>query len=214
MKTLVSCVFMLLLFSSAAAAQNVDGCNSEAYLVGGGQCFLIVCPQGDGTRFDDPLFCGSYIRIIVRDSAGAGIPGIIRSDYWVQACDDPDQSVCYCNLPDLADSLTNEDGMTTISGAIHGGGCVESFGIYIAVQGISILQSPSCQERQCIDVIIRSPDLNADCAVTLSDLPLFGSAYGSSLGDPNFNPCCDYNNDGQITLSDLAEFGVHYQAIC
>jgi hypothetical protein len=46
-------------------------------------------------------------------------------------------------------------------------------------------------------------DVNVDLTVDLTDLSLFSSAYGSTLGDPNWNPNCDFNNDNTVDLLDL-----------
>ncbi|MEK9149627.1 MAG: dockerin type I domain-containing protein, partial [Candidatus Desantisbacteria bacterium] len=48
-------------------------------------------------------------------------------------------------------------------------------------------------------------DPNGDGQINMSDLQYIADshAYGSQLGDPNYNPACDFNSDGQINLLDL-----------
>ncbi|MEZ5064120.1 MAG: FlgD immunoglobulin-like domain containing protein [bacterium] len=51
-------------------------------------------------------------------------------------------------------------------------------------------------------------DLVADGALDLGDIGEFALANGSSEGDPNYNPCADYDGDGTIGLADLGSFAV------
>ena len=46
-------------------------------------------------------------------------------------------------------------------------------------------------------------DVDGDGDVDLSDLQLLLAAYGTSVGDPGYNPGADADNDGSITLADL-----------
>jgi hypothetical protein len=50
-------------------------------------------------------------------------------------------------------------------------------------------------------------DFNSDGTVDGTDFAAFGNAYGSSTGDPNFDPQADFNGDGTIDGIDFAEFG-------
>ena len=47
-------------------------------------------------------------------------------------------------------------------------------------------------------------DVDADGDTDLADLAALLAAYGSSIGDPNYDPAADFNDDGKIDLSDLA----------
>lgn len=46
-------------------------------------------------------------------------------------------------------------------------------------------------------------DVNGDNAVTVADFVALRAAFGSSVGDPNYNPNADLNGDGAITISDF-----------
>jgi hypothetical protein len=204
---------LLLVFATSAFAGDVDDCQSDCYL-STSPLRVSICPAGDFEFIRDGAGTGTdYIRVIVRNSGGVGIPGIPWSDYWLDACD-PAQALCLCCSPIAADSLTNDSGETTISGRIAGGGCVLTDGVYIAVQGKIILTFPACVDPTCLDMIIVSPDLNADCVVNLSDLGIFGLSYNKCLGAPGYNPCCDYQDDDCCNLSDFAYIGEHYQHEC
>ena len=112
--------------------------------------------------------------------------------------------------PIIADAVTEVSGYTTISGTIAGGGCVLSDGVYLKVQNHTILEKPACTDPICLDIVIVSVDLNYDCDVNLSDFAQFGLSYNKNLGDPGYDPCCDYNDDNKVNLSDLGLFGTHY----
>jgi hypothetical protein len=47
-------------------------------------------------------------------------------------------------------------------------------------------------------------DVDGDGDVDISDLAALLGAYGSCVGDPNWNPAADFDDDGCITLTDLA----------
>ena len=58
-------------------------------------------------------------------------------------------------------------------------------------------------------VFIKLPgDVNGDGTVNVSDLGRLGLAWGSSVGDPNYDPRCDFNGDGVINVSDLGIMGL------
>lgn len=172
-----------------------------------------ICPQGDFEYISDG--CGSgddYIWVIVRDGSGVGVPGIPTTDYWLQAAD-PDEELCLCASQVTADSVTNSEGRTTISGPISGGGCA-LHGLTLWVKGKVVMEYPACTDPQVMYIVLVSPDLNADCAVNLSDLGIFGLSYNLSWADPGYDPCCDYNHDNHCNLSDFAFIGEHYQHGC
>jgi len=203
---------LLVLLAGALYAGDVDDCESTVYL-SSSPLRVSICPAGDFEFiYQGGGGTGDYIRVIARDASGNGIPGIPWTDYWLNACD-PGQELCLCASPIVADSLTNENGETTISGRIAGGGCILSGGVYIAIQGRVILED-DCLTKICLDMQIVSPDFNADCVVDISDFVFFGNTYGLSSGDQNYNSCADYNDDNVVDLSDFAAFGAHYTHEC
>lgn len=46
-------------------------------------------------------------------------------------------------------------------------------------------------------------DVNGDGSVDVIDLLDFIAAFGSVLGDPNYDPACDFNGDGSVDVIDL-----------
>jgi hypothetical protein len=209
-KKVILLFYLFLVFAASASAQEVDECRSEWGVSCSGMR-ISICPQGDFDLIRNACGgIGDYIWVCAMDVNGNGIPGIPVSDYYLLACD-PSQDLCLCVNPVIADSPTNADGYTTISGGISGGGCVLVNGLALAVQGKIILDEWFCIDMHCEDIIIVSPDLTADCQVTLSDLAVFSLSYNKECGNPGYNDCCDYNGDCKSNLSDFAHMGEHYQ---
>lgn len=203
---------LLLVFATSLHAGDVDECQSEA----GTSCSLrvSVCPAGDFEFIREG--CGGdadYIWVEVKDALGVGIAGVPWTDYWMNACT-AGLELCLCASPIVADSLTNDLGRTTFSGRMAAGGCILSGGMFVACQGKTFLELPACAAPICIDIVIVSPDLQADCAVNLSDLSIFGQSYNKQNGDPGYDSCCDYNDDDFCNLSDFSFLGEHYQHTC
>ena len=208
---MIRATMILLLLTLIPAAPLIGGQVDECLTTVSTSCSgmrLSICPAGD---FEYIRYaCGGssdFILVTVRDSAGNPVPGIPRTDYWLQACD-PDYELCLCCQPILADNITDIFGVTKFCGPIWGGGCVLDGGILLAVQGKVILTGPLCVNPTCIDIVIVSPDMNADCIVNLSDLACFGMTYNMCLGDPGYDPCGDFNDDwGSPTLKTIVGSG-------
>ena len=57
-------------------------------------------------------------------------------------------------------------------------------------------------------------DINGDGIISISDLVIAAFAFGSQLGDSNWNPDVDFNGDGKITITDLVVIGIHFGETC
>ncbi len=206
----IATVMVLILSSTGFAGDMCDNCS-----LGSTSCSLRVsaCPQGDFERIADG--CGGdsdFIEVIMRGSEMEGIEGIPPTDFWMDACD-AGQALYLCPGAFVADAPTDSLGRTTFSGRISAGGCLLTGGLYFACQGTTQMV-PAGTVPICLDIVIVSPDLNADGAVNLSDLSFFGQSYNHELRQPEYNPCTDYNDDDWCNLSDFAYFGEHYQHEC
>jgi hypothetical protein len=213
MKTPSILVCLLMVVSTSVMAGDICPCENDLYVSCPGMR-ISVCPDGDFEFIRNG--CGGdfdYIEVFLRDCTHTGIAGIPTTDFWMNACRQ-EYELCLCVQHIVADSLTGTNGRTTFSGRISAGGCIPEGGIWFACQGKTILDDPICALPECIDVVIVSPDINADCYVNLSDLSFFGGSYNRQLGDPGFNTCCDYNDDDACNLSDFSFLGEHYQHGC
>lgn len=62
----------------------------------------------------------------------------------------------------------------------------------------------------CITPIPIPGDIDCDGAVDSDDLYFFARAYGTSVGDPAYNPAADLENDGDVDSDDLYVFAGNY----
>jgi PKD repeat protein len=53
-------------------------------------------------------------------------------------------------------------------------------------------------------------DVNGDGKVDVTDIFLVAKAYGSSPGEPGWDPRCDVNGDGKVDITDLFIVAKHY----
>jgi hypothetical protein len=213
MKYLVITGILLLVLSPAVFAGDMCPCENDVFVSCPGMR-ISVCPRETFENIRNA--CGGtddYIEVYIRDCTHTGIAGIPQTDFWMDAClEQYELSLCVQHF--VADSLTGSNGRTTFSGRILAGGCIPEGGIWVSCQGKTILNDPTCTGPECIDVVIVSPDINADSFVNLSDLSFFGESYNKEVGDPGYDTCCDYNDDDWCNLSDFSFLGEHYQHEC
>lgn len=57
--------------------------------------------------------------------------------------------------------------------------------------------------EKVINITLLMGDINGDGKVDSEDLIIFAQAFGTSLGDSNYNEKCDLNGDGKIDAEDL-----------
>ncbi len=179
--------------------QIPDPCEPDATSDGG--C-LFVCPGGDGQRLDE---VGATIDVSVIYN-GVPVAGIPFNDFWLLACDPLDDLVlCGGSQSCSADGPTDADGHTTISGTIIAGGCANGLGVVI--QGIVIYdKATSCTTVLCLPILARSPDVDGDLVVGLTDLSIFAASFNQ---EP-YNECVDFDCNGTVGLTDLALFAQHF----
>jgi len=170
---------------------------------------ILVCPKGDG-----PSLASKGLTISVRILDGYGNPianwpkkdiGLVAEGMY--AC-----PTAFAGTILVADAATDADGRTTISGVPKGGGCENGGGVYVAVRDNgAVLYLGDAGGTDCnvitVPITIRSPDLNGDGTVSLSDYSQFVAIYQNGP----YNECADFNGDGVISLPDFSMFTTHYQ---
>ena len=57
-------------------------------------------------------------------------------------------------------------------------------------------------------------DVNGDGVIDIYDLSLAGKAYGSFIGEPEYDPETDLNKDGRVDVRDIAVIGKNYGKTC
>lgn len=173
-----------------------------SFIEPGSRCSFI-CPQGDGQTLAQG---NNRINILVKNINGEPVPGVLASDFWLVGCDD--LALCSGSGSIDADSATNNQGMTTISGTMAAGGC-DLNGVHVAIFGILAGCPPTC-----LNVSVVSPDLDGDGDVDLVDFALFAPVFNTVAGNPNYDPCCDYDCEGDVDLVDFSLFAQHWQHTC
>jgi len=87
-------------------------------------------------------------------------------------------------------------------------------GRYTIIANVSIVQGETdIADNTKVDgmVLVTIPgDIDGDGDVDASDLFDLSMAYGSSLGDPNWNPYGDFNRDNKVDASDLFELNTNF----
>jgi len=183
-------------------------CDSNRASSAGSGCWL-VCPLGDGDRLDE---WGATISIVVRNCLNVPIAGIPATDFWLVGCAD---GLVLCGGRGIqADSATNANGETTISGAMMAGGCAP-YGLAVIAQGLVVLNHDKINIL-CLPIITKSVDVSGDGGVIdgvveLVDFAAFGQVYNKPA---DYDECFDYNCDGEVELVDYSIFGQHWEHAC
>ena len=106
-----------------------------------------------------------------------------------------------CPGGSVADANTDNEGRTTISGALSAGGWTDD-GLRVYVSGTPVGQN--------LPIEVTSPDINADRQVNLSDVGLFATDFAS--GGYAFRS--DFNFDQILNISDVGIFARHVGDQC
>ena len=178
--------------------------------VGAGGCY-VVCPQGDGSSLSD---IGAVITVTVTDYDGYPIIRVPASDVWLVGCSD---GIVLCGGSNAinADSMTNDNGVTTISGRLAAGGCDSE--LLVVVMGIVATVPGDPNTPLCLPYYTKSPDITGDGGVVdqvvdLIDLAAFAAGFVSP--PKPYEACLDLNCDGLVDLIDFSIFAQHYLHQC
>lgn len=173
---------------------------------------LRSCPAGD-FGYDVQFPGTSEYELVVEcdfdDAYMVGTGGIPPEDIVIDMGDCP---FSFCGPTDEDVGATSENGYTAtlirkyVTGASEHAQCEQAYDIPVRLNGDEI--------GTITDLAFRNVDLTGDGHVNLSDLGVFGLAYPSDEGDPEYNCCCDFNADGSVNLSEFSLFSRHYLHEC
>lgn len=157
---------------------------------------VTIAPNGAGETF---AATGITIEVYLRNCSGAPLVGVPRQEVVIY-----NSGLCICPGGNVSDAATDINGMTTFSGTIAGGGCVENLQIF--ADGVLICTIPV--KTNSPDHVPASP-----CAVDGSDLSSLAVVLGNIAA---YNICYDYNESGPPTIdgSDLSFFATLLGAGC
>lgn len=213
-KSVLVCAMIVLLSAGVAHATISLTFSSWGITTSTASLQVSNCPAGD---FETIMAGGSgtgSIWVIILDTSSIPVSGIPRTDIYWQPCPGSPGTLCWCSPRNQMDAPTNAAGWAQATGTLCVGGCalngIECRVFDSTIPAWVVLANPPCVPN----VQFKSPDLNADCMVNLSDLVPFGNSYNKNLGQPGYNACCDYNDDNRVNLSDFAFFSAHYQHRC
>jgi hypothetical protein len=175
----------LLLFASTAGATIPDLTPSTVTTDGG---HVWITPDGSGPTLAE---VGATITVTLIESASGPIPNFPFQDIWVH--DDGTGELSICQGGSTADHNTDASGVTTISGAIAGGGATQS-GLRVYVAGTPIGSN--------LPIDVSSPEYNGDLVINIADLGEFASDYINAQYDFH----ADFDGDGVENLADLGIF--------
>jgi hypothetical protein len=148
-----------------------------------------------GPAFGDTFAgTGITIRVFLKNCQGQPLVGVPFQEIVLF-----NSGLCICPGGNTADAATDLNGMTTFSGTIHGGGCVNSLQVFADGVGICSL----AVKTNSWDALPSSP-----CFVDAGDLAALSARLGSSAIPPvgMYSICFDWNEDGFIDAGDVASF--------
>jgi hypothetical protein len=198
------CWQFLPMNAEIASGGIIDPCSSDCWT--NGTEALVVCPQNDGNTLAER---NSIIYLVVKMPNGTGIGGIQASDIWVIGVGTGDLALIGGSGSSDADSATNDNGETTISGSIAAGG--QDSLLAVCVQSVVIEECSAPAKK--LPIKTRSPDIDGDGDVDLADFAIFGQAWANWYPPPPqdiYDWRCDYDGDGDIDLADFSIFGQHW----
>jgi hypothetical protein len=146
----------------------------------------VVCPASDMGMIQ--------VTVTVRNIYGDPLPGKIV-DCWAIEVAGP---FCWCPGESLQTDTSDINGQCFFYFHNFGGCGTIQFG----AQSETVVFTPSPT------IEVRSPDINGDCIVNLTDFIAFASMYLTA------NPCGDYNCDGIVNLTVFIVFASHYLHVC
>ncbi len=196
------------LVAPAAIADLPPLYDFRAYTAATEQVSLLCVPDGTGRPLTEALtIWGSEIDATITieliDAYGDPIAGYPAEDVWLETTLG---SMSQCPAGTIADDPSDINGQLFMTGALYAGGCSDRQ----SGEEISVLVNGAPIWGHEMDILVNSPDLNADLVVDLSDVVLFSQTYLSGV----YDYAADLHFDGIISLSDIVVFAQHLNTVC
>lgn len=209
----------LALMATISSARTDIPCVEQILFAPAGEASILIVPDGSGPPLSGASdgqggVVDATVRVrLVSPSGGGAIVNYPHEDIWLQFSVDPGSaSACnvHPNFPGglfIADSNTDQDGWTTFTLPLRGGGWSQGpCWVYLAGQPAydsSWIPFPPFPLRAV------SPDINGDLTVDLLDVVLLGADFHSG-----YSLRSDLHCDGDLNLLDLMVLGQHLGAAC
>jgi hypothetical protein len=199
--------FLLLLTSFAFAQVEPDITLSTAWTAAVEPVSVFTVPNGSGQPLDNVYTFGGVatdatIFLTLLDGMGTPVTDYPLEDLWLETTY---YGLAICAEGTVADANTDENGETTFSQSVFGGGHTDPAAnerTHVVVNGTP-LASPG------MDIQFNSPDLNGDLRADLCDVVAFASHF--------FGPyayAADFFWDGAVDLNDIALIAQSLTAAC
>ncbi|NIO00753.1 MAG: hypothetical protein GTO42_01220 [Candidatus Latescibacteria bacterium] len=159
-----------------------------------GNHVVLICPQGDGPTLAE---AGAIITLTYQDIVKPERP------FSTGGCNG---GIVWCGGPLRADSFTGDNGQTTVSGPMAGGGYDTEIVWYLVH-----LVNQDCM-MSYVPLVLVSPDINADLAVDLVDFSIFAAGFPSP--SKPYDPRLDFDGDGSVDIVDFSLFAQHWLHRC
>ena len=127
---------------------------------------------------------------------------------WDAACGEKTISVNFYN-PDTDEIASSHSAMVSPDGTFYIPNVdIGSFDVVIKVDGFLAVQSENFEVSEGPNFIplpeMTAGDINGDNAIHILDVSLMNAAFGSSIGDDNYNELADSNCDGSVNIQDVS----------
>ena len=149
--------------------------------------------SGEGSPLTEAIAPGgavvdATITVTLLDPIGDPIVNYPAVDVWLETSGG---GLAACLGGTWADHPTDAYGMTTFSHPLAAGGCTAGETAEVYVAGAPLVHGSN------LPLEFRSPDLDGDLDVDLSDITAFTQMLGA------YDTCGDFNIDGVIDLADI-----------
>jgi hypothetical protein len=168
---------------------------------------VFTVPDGSGFPLSECFLFGGQltdatITLVLRDQFGNPVPNYPAEEMWLATMQD---GLVRCSRGSIADHPTDQNGRTTFSGPVFGGGASDPNHEEVCVIVVGGCASYDLGRT----ILFNSPDLNGDLKVNLCDAVCY-TVYKDATSDYAF----DFYWDGVINLSDLILFSRALGAAC